>query len=98
MAHLPRHPPRAQPCVLRDRPEHPPHIVIIHRRPNRRREHQPVILPQRPGREPVLGLPHPMLPQRLHTLTRQRQCPPRLRRLRVAPCPLSPPHEHRHLL
>jgi hypothetical protein len=31
--------------VLRDHPEHPPHVVIVHRRSHRRREHQPVILP-----------------------------------------------------
>src|SRR6266702_7595268 len=98
MPHLPRHPTRAQPGILRDRPEHPPHVVIIHRRPHRRREHQPVIPPQRPGRQPVLGLPHPVLPQRLHTLAWQRQRPPRLRRLGVTPGPISPPHEHRHLL
>jgi hypothetical protein len=30
--------------------------------------------------------------------TRQRQRPPRLRRLRITPGPVSPPHEHRQLL
>src|ERR1700683_1911923 len=64
MPHLPRHPPGAKPSVLRDRPEHPPHVVIIHRRPHRRREHQPVVLPQRPGRQPVLRPPPPVLPER----------------------------------
>ena len=57
-ASLPRHPPG----VLGDLREHPPQIVIIHRRHPRRGEHQPVILPQRPGREPVRRLSHPVLP------------------------------------
>jgi hypothetical protein len=34
MLQLPRHPRLPQPCGLGDHPELPPHIVIIHRRPD----------------------------------------------------------------
>jgi hypothetical protein len=95
---LPRHPRVTQPSRPGDHPELPPHVVIILRRPDRRREHQPVILPQRSGRQPVLSLPHPMLPQRLRASARQRQRPAGLRRLRIAPGTIGPPHEHRKFL
>jgi hypothetical protein len=98
MPKLPWHPRVTQPGRLGDHPELPPHIVIILRSPDRRHEHQPVILPQPPARQPVLSLPHPMLPQRLHAPARQRQRPAGLRRLRIAPGPVGPPHEHRQLL
>jgi hypothetical protein len=98
MPQLPRHPRPPQSRSLRDYPELPPHIVVIHRRPDGRSEHEVVVLPQRPSRQPVLRLPHPVLPQRLNALTRQRQRPTRPRRLRVPAGPVRAPHEHRQLL
>jgi hypothetical protein len=98
MPQLPRHPRLPQPGRLGNHPELPPHIVIIQRRPHNRGEHQAMVLPERPCRHPVFHLPHPMHPQRLNTLPRQRQRPPRPRRLGIPASPLRPPHEHRHLL
>jgi hypothetical protein len=56
---------------------------------------QAVVLPQGSGREPVLGLPLPVVSESLYGGLGQRQRPPRLGRLGVAAFPYRTPDGHR---
>jgi hypothetical protein len=55
----------------------------LERRPDGRGEDETMILPQGPGRQPILSLPPTVLPEGLHGGLRQRQRSPRPGRLDV---------------
>ena len=89
MAHLPRHPVGTETCRLGDLPELTAHVVMIKWRANGRSEDEVVILPERSGQQPVLGLAAELLMERLHSKPRQRQDAPAFRRLGVCGGPYS---------
>lgn len=74
--HLPRCPIPAQRGLLGGCPERAGHIVGAQRCTDRRGEDQAVVLPQRPGSQPILRLELPVLPERFDTATGKRQGPP----------------------
>ena len=92
---VPRRPLRAETGCLGDLAELTPDVGRVQRRPDGRGEHQAVILPQGPGRQPVSRLTLTVLPERLHGSLGQRQCPPRPGRLGVAILPHRMPYGHR---
>jgi hypothetical protein len=61
---LPRHPRPPRPRGLSDHPELPPHIVIVHRRPDGGSEYEVVIEPDVAHRPPPLTIDpgHDMIP------------------------------------
>jgi hypothetical protein len=55
-AHLPRHSVGTEACCLSDLPELAEHVVTIKGHPDSRSEDKAMILPERSGQQPVLGL------------------------------------------
>jgi hypothetical protein len=92
---FPWHPAGAQAGRLGDLPELAQHVVTIQRRPDRRREDQAAILPQRPSPQPVGGLTTVVLQQRLHGERWQPKDAPALSRLGVAGDPYGAVHRDR---
>ncbi len=75
MAHLPRHPVGTETCRLGNPPELTAHVVVIKRRTDIGSEDQAVILPERTGQQPVLGLAVEMPTERLNGQPGQRPGP-----------------------
>jgi hypothetical protein len=73
-----RRPVRADSSVLVELLERSAHVRSVQRPPLLHDEHQPVVLPSRPGDQPLLRLPGPMCLQRLHRRNRQPQRPARV--------------------